>query len=400
MSAVASDLPKHPVLAAVAEHIERYGWSATIADHEMRLIWISTEGKRIFGPEIENYYGKHYLYFGFSPELIDRSTERSILRAGMSFLPMWIDKTPGGREAVRALLEEIVGPASGVIVDQVPDHQDPVWAMSFKLSPAEGMSPVSTSAFVTEIHDRDGSYLGAAALFGAALPSRLVAFLARGDEEALERMAKLIKPGRRSAAILFADVQASGTLSRRLPSAVYFGLVRTLITAIDSVVVDHDGIVGRHAGDGVTAFFLTDDLGSASAAARAAIAAARGIGDAVRDAAGAVETETDGLVTAKDCVINTGLHWGGSLYMGQLNTGGRLEVTALGDAVNECARIQESARDGEILISKALAENLDAEAASALGIDPDAVSYVSISQIAHASEKAVRDAGGIAVASL
>ena len=366
----------------------------------MRFIWMSTEGKRIFGPEIEKYYGKHYLYFGFSPELIGRSTERSILRMGMDWLPLYIDKTPGGREAVRALLEEIVGPGSGEVVDHVPDHQDPIWAGSFKLSPAEGMAPVNTSAFMTEIYDRDGSYLGMASLFGAALPSRLVSFLARGDEEALERMAKLIKPGRRSAAILFADVQASGTLSRRLPSAVYFGLVRTLITAIDGVVVDHKGIVGRHAGDGVTAFFLTEDLGSASSATRAAIAAARGIGDAVREAGGVVENETDGLVAAKDCVINVGLHWGGSLFMGQLNTGGRLEVTALGDAVNECARIQESARDGEILISKALIENLDAEAASALVIDPDALSYVSISQIAHASEKAVRDAGGIAVTAL
>ena len=35
---------------------------------------------------------------------------------------------------------------------------------------------------------------------------------------------------------------------------------------------------------------------------------------------------------------------------------GRLEVTALGDAVNECSRIQESARDGEILVSNVVRE--------------------------------------------
>jgi class 3 adenylate cyclase len=145
---------------------------------------------------------------------------------------------------------------------------------------------------------------------------------------------------------------------------------------------------------------LTEDLGSPSSAARAAIEAARRVRVAVQDAGSAVEAETDGLVTAKDCTINMGIHWGGSLYMGQLNTGGRLEVTALGDAVNECARVQETARDGEVLVSKALIENLDAEAASALGLDPDGLSYVSISQVAHASEKAIRDAGGIAVTSL
>jgi len=277
----------------------------------------------------------------------------------------------------------------------------PSWTTtSFKLSPAEGMAPVNTSSFITEVHDREGTYLGAVGLFGAALPSRLVAFLARGDEAALERMAKLTTPGRRSAAVLFADLQASGVLSRRLPSAVYFRLVRTLITAMDSVVVERGGIVGRHAGDGATAFFLSDDLGSPSSAAQAAIEAARGIRDSIQAAGAEVEAETDGLVTAKECTINVGVHWGGSLYMGQLITGGRLEVTALGDAVNECARIQESARDGEILVSKALIENLDAAAPAALGIDPDVLSYVSISQLAHASEKAVRDAGGIAVAAI
>ncbi len=397
---MASELPEHPILRAIAEHVEKVGMSVTIADHDMNLIWMSSEGLRIFGAGITRYYGKHYLHFGWSPELLGRSTERSILRAGLSWVPMYIDKTPGGREAVRELLESIVGPGSGAIVDQVPDHQDPMWSMTMKLSPAEGMEHVPTSAIITEVYDRDGAYVGAVALFGAALPARLVSFLARGDVPALERMVKLTTPGRRSAAILFADVQSSGTLSRRLPSAVYFRLIRSLITAIDRVVITHDGIVGRHAGDGATAFFLAEDLGSTSSAARASIAAARDIAEAVRDAASQVESDTDGLVTAKDCTINIGLHWGGSLYMGQLNTGGRLEVTALGDAVNECARIQESARDGEILISKALLENLDADAASALGLDPDGLAYISISQIAHASEKAVRDAGGIAVATL
>jgi len=57
--------------------------------------------------------------------------------------------------------------------------------------------------------------------------------------------------------------------------------------------------------------------------------------------------------------INAGVHWGGALYLGQVITGGRLEVTALGDEVNECARIQQSARDGALLASKPLVERLD-----------------------------------------
>lgn len=374
--------------------------AAAMADHEMRMVWFSSEFGRAFGEVIESWYGLHYAEFSLSKEFRERSTERSILRGGLDLLPMLIDHTPGGREAMRAILTKMLGAQAANIVDQVPDHQDPLWTMSMKFSPGEGMAPVNTSGLVTEIHDRNGRFIGAVAAFFAPLPFRLVSFLARGDEASLERMVRLTKPGRHSAAILFADLQSSGVLSHRLPSAVYFSLVRAFVTAIDRVVIDHQGIVGRHAGDGATSFFLTDDLGTPSASARAAIAAAREILKVVQDVAGEFEGETDGLISAKGCPMNVGVHWGSSLYMGQLVTDGRLEVTALGDAVNECARIQETARDGQILASKALLENLESSDASALDVDPDALSYASIAEIPNASEKAIRDAGGIAVATL
>lgn len=335
-----------------------------------------------------------------SEELIARSTRGSVIRAGADLLPMLIQRTPGGREAMRQVLSTLLGPEAGSYVDRVPDRADPLWTTSVIFSSADETAPVKTSGLTAEIHDEDGRFLGIAAVFFAQLPFRLVSLLARGDEEALDRMARVAAPGRRSAAILFADVQSSGLLSRRLPSAVYFRLIRSLITAIDGVVIEHGGIVGRHAGDGATAFFLTEHLGRASAAAHAAIGAARRIRAVSEEVTAEVEAETSGLISSKDCPINVGLHWGGSLYMGQLNTGGRLEVTALGDAVNECARIQESARDGQILAAKILLENLDAQDASALSLDPDSMSYVSIAEIPNATDKAVRDAGGIPVATL
>jgi class 3 adenylate cyclase len=83
--------------------------------------------------------------------------------------------------------------------------------------------------------------------------------------------------------------------------------------------------------------------------------------------------------------------------MGQVVTGGRLEVTALGDEVNECARIQESSRDGKVFASKPLIERLDPEHAKRIGIDPDTAKYTLVSELPGASEKAVRDAGSIPV---
>ena len=52
-----------------------------------------------------------------------------------------------------------------------------------------------------------------------------------------------------------ADLEASSALARRLSSAQYFAFVRRLVRAIDQCVIDADGIVGRHADDGVVAFF-------------------------------------------------------------------------------------------------------------------------------------------------
>jgi class 3 adenylate cyclase len=153
------------------------------------------------------------------------------------------------------------------------------------------------------------------------------------------------------------------------------------------VVVDHDGIVGKHAGDGVSAFFLVDDLGSASAAARAAVGAARGISAAARRVAADNDLEDD------DVRLNVGAHWGGTLYMGQVTTGGRLEVTALGDEVNECARIQQAAREGMVVASKALVERLAPSDAGAVGLDPDLATYRALAELPGADEKVVRDAG-------
>ena len=81
--------------------------------------------------------------------------------------------------------------------------------------------------------------------------------------------------------------------------------------------------------------------------------------------------------------------------MGQLITGGWLEVTALGDRVNECVRLQQSARDGQILASKTLVEHLTAADAGAVGIDPDKLLYRTLSEFSGADAKVLREAGSL-----
>ena len=78
----------------------------------------------------------------------------------------------------------------------------------------------------------------------------------------------------------------------------------------------------------------------------------------------------------------------------------RLEVTALGDQMNEGARIEAAARDGAILASKDLIERLEADDVQATGVDPDEIAYTPLGELEGASEKAIRDAGAIPVAAI
>ena len=98
--------------------------------------------------------------------------------------------------------------------------------------------------------------------------------------------------------------------------------------------------------------------------------------------------------------LNIGLHWGATLMVGQLATGGRLEVTALGDQMNEGARIEAAAKHGAILASKDVIERLDAADAGAIDLDPDALDYTPLGEFDGASDKAIRDAGAIPVTSI
>ena len=141
----------------------------------------------------------------------------------------------------------------------------------------------------------------------------------------------------------------------------------------------------------MTSLFLAADFeGGGSAAARAAIGAAR----AIRDSAGQLGPDD---VTVK---LNIGLHWGATLMIGQVATRGRLEVTALGDQMNEGARIEGVAGNGAILASKDLIERLDGVEAEATGLDLNALAYTPLGELEGASDKAIRDAGSIPVTAI
>jgi class 3 adenylate cyclase len=386
----------HQRLQTYADAIARLDWAAMLLDDSDRVVWMSDAFKH-FVRETDDKalgIGEHIAVALLNDAYLATMTPKSILELAERLLPYFAHSLPPEAVTLAAELPpELARGVAGILETLEPGQAPEHWNGTFEyLQP--GVPSYEVHFLVSRIRDDDGTPIGQSVLTNIGLPATLVALLAAGDAAMYERMAQLVEPGRHQAAILFADVQGSGELSRRLPTSSYFLLVRALTAEFDRLVGTHCGVVGKHAGDGMTAFFLADDAGSPAAAAASALRAAH-------------ELQANALSIAAEVVhaielpvmINAGVHWGAGLYMGQLVPGGRLEVTALGDEVNEAARLQETARDGALLASKAIIELLDPGTAAELGVPADLL-YRPLSELPEAAPKAIRDAGHVAVAVL
>jgi hypothetical protein len=218
--------------------------------------------------------------------------------------PVWRELlTAGAAETLRAELHPR-------LTD--PDTT-PLWVLAIDLQ--VGARRRAVGLLGVALRHPDGSPLGAVLVYAPLLPARVLALVSEGDEAMFTRMADLSAPAQRPAAVLFADIDGSGPLSRRLPTPVYFELIRGVTTAFDALVARHGGIVGKHAGDGASAYFLRESHGSDAAAALAALRTVQGLADAV---AGVVAELADTGVDLRpeDCRMNVGAHWGADLFIG------------------------------------------------------------------------------------
>lgn len=388
-------LPEHPELRELALAIECAGMAGEILDTGFRCVFLSSESARLLelsAQEASSLYGMSIIQRNSETDVdIMRTTEESAtawLRHNLPIMRYYLEPDDPRFDGVFGVLRDAAARVRPVEVPPRAWHDTVAHPPDLRIR----RSMLSDTNHVhVRINDDEGRILGILWLYRGTLPESLLLRLGRGDERLFERMDRVSEPGRRAAGILFADLEASGDLSRRLSSRGYFGLIRDLTDLIDSSVIVREGIIGKHAGDGGSALFLAADFhGSESAAARAVIEAAR-----------AIRSGADNLgpndVSVK---LNMGVHWGATLMVGQLATRGRLEVTALGDQMNEAARLEAAAKDGAILASKDLIERLDTADARVTGIDPDAIAYTPLGELDGATEKAIRDAGAIPVAEI
>jgi class 3 adenylate cyclase len=401
-------LPTDPLLADVATAMENTGQAAWIVDGTWRFVYVTDDARSLWVDRSGGRLGSVAIgCHAFSGESLRVG---SGWRFGLNTTELWreafrslgglvLADTAGGRDALRTLVD----PALCDVVDELVVHDGA--ALGFEMvaaglprgdggaSTSRGLVPSVMSAM--RIRDGDGRLCGTVLTAKPTAPmSTLGAMAWLRDLDHLQRMDRFTSAGRYPMAILFADLERSSVLARSLPTADFFTLGRRLVRTADRCVIDAGGIVGRHLGDGVVAFFPAETSGSESAAARGCIVAARDLRNSL-----AAVAERSGL-PADALVLRFGLHWGDDVFIGQISTLARSEVTALGDDVNATARIEASATGGRILASAQLVHRLAPDDAAALDIDPDRLAFTRLDDLDTATAKARRDAASIAVCQL
>jgi len=179
---------------------------------------------------------------------------------------------------------------------------------------------------------------------GAGLEERLQKLLPREYVERLRATHGRVGHERRLVTILFSDIKGSTAMAEKLDPEEVLEIINGAMDALIAPIYRYEGTLARLMGDAILAFFGAplaheDDPERAVRAALEIVAGAQEYG-------ARLERER-GLAGFNVRVgINTGL-----VVVGEVGSDLRVEYTAIGDAINTAARMEQIAPVGGVLIS-------------------------------------------------
>ena len=155
---------------------------------------------------------------------------------------------------------------------------------------------------------------------------------------------------RKRVTIFFADLCGFTAMSERLNEETVFGILNAYFSVMTPIIFKHNGTLDKLTGDGMLVLFGTpithgDD---ASQAVQAAVEAIKALGEFNRS-----NESREWPKLSVSIGINTG-----NVAVGYIGSEEHLSYTAIGDAVNVAQRIQTIAGPDEILISKAVYDEI------------------------------------------
>lgn len=153
----------------------------------------------------------------------------------------------------------------------------------------------------------------------------------------------------RDITILFADLRGYTSLTEEMDPVEALSLLNTLFEHLCAPILRHGGTVDKYIGDCVMAIFNApiDDAHHCLRAVQAAIDMQRAMGEfkeSLADKYGSLEI---------GIAINTG-----SAVVGNIGTEQKMDYTAIGDAVNVAARLEDIAGKRQILVTEAVAKKV------------------------------------------
>jgi adenylate cyclase len=163
--------------------------------------------------------------------------------------------------------------------------------------------------------------------------------VAKGDESILESH-------RREIVVVFCDLRGFTAFAERAEPEEVMALLRDYHAALGPIVASFEGTLDHYAGDGIMVFF-NDPLPTPDPARRA-------IEMAVAMRAAATELIKTWRRHGHDLGFGVGISQGYAT-LGQIGFAERMDYTAIGTVTNLAARLCGEAKDGQILISRRVA---------------------------------------------
>jgi PAS domain S-box-containing protein len=147
---------------------------------------------------------------------------------------------------------------------------------------------------------------------------------------------------------LFADMQSFTAFSGSTEPEVLMRVLNEYMAVAAEAVLDEEGTIDKYQGDGFMAWFNApiEQPDHTLRAARAALALVQGVSKVHGD-----------MPEEFRLSFRVGIHFGEAL-LGLVGTEQRVDYTAIGESVNIAKRLQENAVEGQVLISKAVADRI------------------------------------------
>ena len=190
------------------------------------------------------------------------------------------------------------------------------------------------------------------------LSTKLAKYLSRQVYDSIfaGRTEVRVESYRKKLTVFFSDIQGFTELSDRMDAESLSQLLNNYLSEMSDIALRHGGTVDKFIGDGIMIFFGDPETRGHAEDARACARMALHMRERVRE----LEAEWRRNAGASGLRVRVGVNTG-ECTVGNFGSENRLDYTIVGREVNAAARLEQSAKPDQILISRSTYELIEDE---------------------------------------